>query len=204
MKPSNFKCILFDFDGVIIESNSVREQGFREVLKQYPADQLEDLIIFHNANGGWSRYVKFRYFFKEIRKEPIAEAQVNELASQFSSIMKGILINPKFLIAETISYIESMHKFGKEMHIVSGSDSNELRELCSALKIDHYFKSINGSPDPKTQLVKDILEASTLKRSDFCLIGDARNDYDAAKENGITFFGYNNPSLRGLDKYLVL
>jgi len=204
MEPSNFKLILWDFDGVIIESNSVREKGFREVLKQYPTEQVEELMDFHNANGGWSRYVKFRYFFEEIRKEPITEEHVNELAGQFSSIMKGLLVNPELLIAEIVTYIADMYNSGKEMHIVSGSDGNELRGLCSALKIDHYFKSINGSPTPKTQLVNDILEASTLKGTDFCLIGDAKNDYDAAKDNGITFFGFNNPQLKGLDKYLVL
>lgn len=204
MALRNFKLILWDFDGVIIESNSVREQGFREVLKTYPTEQVEQLIDFHNANGGWSRYVKFRYFFEEIRNESITDDKVNELAGQFSSIMKDLLVNPELLITETVAFIEDMYNSGKEMHIVSGSDGNELKGLCSALKIDHYFKSINGSPTPKTQLVKNILETSTLKASDFCLIGDAKNDYDAAKDNGIIFFGYNNSQLKGLDKYLVL
>ena len=195
MEPSNFKLILWDFDGVIIESNSVREQGFREVLKQYPTEQVEELIDFHNANGGWSRYVKFRYFFEEIRKEPITDEKVNELAGQFSSIMKDLLVNPELLIAETVAFIEEMYNSGKEMHIVSGSDGNELRALCSALKIDQYFKSINGSPTPKNLLVEAVVELNQYPKENIVLIGDSINDYEAAIVNGISFIGFNNESL---------
>ena len=195
MEPSNFKLILWDFDGVIIESNSVREQGFREVLKQYPIEQVEELIDFHNVNGGWSRYVKFRYFFEEIRKEPITDEKVSELAVQFSAIMKVLLVNPELLIAETVAFIEDMYNSGKEMHIVSGSDVNELRGLCSALEIDHYFMSINGSPTPKNILVKEVIEPYQYLKENIVLIGDSINDYEAAKVNGISFFGYNNEML---------
>ena len=195
MEPSNFKLILWDFDGVIIESNSVREQGFREVLKQYPSEQVEELIDFHNANGGWSRYVKFRYFFEKIRKEPTTDEQVNDLAGKFSSIMKDLLVNPELLITETVAFIEEMYNSGKEMHIVSGSDGNELRGLCSALKIDHFFKSINGSPTPKNLLVKELVELNHYQKKNIVLIGDSINDYEAAKVNGIPFIGFNNELL---------
>ena len=36
------------------------------------------------------------------------------------------------------------------------------------------------------------------------LIGDAINDYHAAQENLITFFGYNNLKLKKLDKYFEI
>lgn len=202
--PDSFEVILWDFDGVIIDSNSVREQGFREVLRQYPNQQVQQLIDFHNTNGGWSRYVKFRYFFEKIRNESITEEQVYELAYRFSSIMKKALVDPELLIPKTISFIKELYISGKEMHIVSGSDGNELRDLCQTLKIAKYFASINGSPTPKRELVKNIIEPSDHDHSNFCLIGDSVNDYEAAKDNGITFFGYNNMELTGLDNYLTL
>ena len=33
--PADFDVLLWDFDGVIIDSNSVREFGFRQVLKEF-------------------------------------------------------------------------------------------------------------------------------------------------------------------------
>ena len=201
MKPEDYEIILWDFDGVIINSNSVREAGFRNVLCEYPKEQVEKLIDYHNINGGLSRYVKFRYFFEEIRKELVADDMVLELANKFSAIMKEHLVNPSLLIGPVVKFIKEQYNLGKKMHIVSGSDGNELRELCKSLELDHFFISINGSPTPKTVLVKNIIANGYLDQSEYCLIGDAINDYDASKVNSIKFFGYNNLKLKNLDSY---
>ena len=202
MEPSEFEVILWDFDGVIIDSNSVREFGFREVLKEFDSEQVEQLIAFHNANGGWSRYVKFRYFYEEILKRPISESKVQELASRFSSIMVKSLPNSELLIEETIGFIQEMSSQGKQMHIVSGSDGNELRSLCEQLELSKYFKSIHGSPTPKPALVKAIIDHDNISASQYCLIGDAVNDYEAASQNKIQFFGYNNAKLVKYGHYI--
>jgi len=202
MRPNDFEVILWDFDGVIIDSNSVRELGFRQVLKEFDSEQVEQLIDFHNANGGWSRYVKFRYFYEEILKRQISESQVQELANSFSSIMVDRLPNPELLIQETVRFIQEMNSQGKEMHIVSGSDGNELRSLCEQLELSKYFLSINGSPTPKSALVKAIIDNSNISASQYCLIGDAMNDYDAAVQNEIQFFGYNNKELMNYGDYI--
>ena len=201
-KPEDYNVILWDFDGVIIDSNTVRELGFREVLKEFDSEQVEELIDFHNANGGWSRYVKFRYFYEEILKRSINDDKVQELANSFSSIMVENLSNPELLIDNTVHFIREMYSQGKQMHIVSGSDGNELRSLCEELELSKYFVSIHGSPTPKTDLVRSLINNSPRHPKDFCLIGDALNDYDAANENGIKFYGYNNPSLKKLDGYI--
>ena len=40
MSPKDFKVVLWDFDGVIIDSNPVREYGFRQVLRDFPENQV--------------------------------------------------------------------------------------------------------------------------------------------------------------------
>lgn len=202
MKPSDFEVILWDFDGVIIDSNSVREFGFREVLKEFDPHQVEQLIDFHNANGGWSRYVKFRYFYEEILKRPISENQVQDLANRFSSIMAENLANSELLIQETVLFIQEMHLLGKQMHIVSGSDGNELNSLCEELELSKYFLSIKGSPTPKPALVREIIDEGKISASKYCLIGDSFNDFEAASQNGIHFFGYNNNELVLYSEYI--
>ncbi len=194
--PSDYSVILWDFDGVILHSNAVRELGFREVLKNYPSEQVEALIDYHNQNGGLSRYVKFRYFFEIIRQEPITTEQVDELAGAFSEIMLRELPQKENIIAETLYFIQKSHTRGIEQHIVSGSDQNELRTLCKHLDLDGYFSSIQGSPTPKTDLVNGILTDHALSSDRFCLIGDSINDYEAARDNDIDFFGFNNEELK--------
>lgn len=204
MKPEDFKIILWDFDGVIINSCSIRESGFINVLSEYPKDQVEKLVDYHRINGGLSRYVKFRYFFEEIRNESVSDNMILELAQKFSSIMKDLLVNPSLLISPVVDFIKDQYDHGKEMHIVSGSDGNELRELCKSLNLNHFFISINGSPIPKNKLVSDIIKNGYASPSEYCLIGDAINDYDASVNNSIKFFAYNNPKLKKLDSYFEL
>jgi len=191
------KVIFWDFDGVIMDSMPVRNKGFELVLSEYPASEVAQLMDFHLANGGLSRYVKFRYFFEEIRGNSVTEAEVNDWALKFSSVMKRELMDKKLLIENSVSFIQQNHE-KYTMHIVSGSDQAELRYLCEQLDLDGYFDSIHGSPTPKKQLVQDILTDKTYEVSETVLIGDSINDFEAAETNNIDFLGYNNTQLESL------
>jgi phosphoglycolate phosphatase-like HAD superfamily hydrolase len=187
------KVLLWDFDGVIIDSNHAREYGFIEVLKGFPKGQIEDLINFHRKNGGLSRYVKFRHFFEVIRNEPLSDTDLQMLCDQFSEIVKSLLKDSSLLIPSTTSFIKS--NYGKfKMHIVSGSDGNELVEICDYLGLSSYFLSIHGSPRPKIKLVEDLLKQNKYFNEECLLIGDSINDWEAASINNISFMGFNGSS----------
>jgi phosphoglycolate phosphatase-like HAD superfamily hydrolase len=195
MKLNKIQTLFWDFDGVIMDSNAVRDRGFKEVLNGYPENEVDALMTFHQDNGGLSRYVKFRYFFEVIRGESISEAQVKIWAEKFSKIMMELLIKPDLLIQETLNFMKAnAHNFN--MHIVSGSDQTELRHICKSLDIAHYFNSIHGSPTPKNNLVATLLEKHTYNKSSCLLIGDSKNDFEAAKVNGIYFMGYGNEKIK--------
>ena len=187
--------ILFDFDGVLIDSMPVRELGFRKVLEDYPAKEIDKLIDFHNSNGGLSRYVKFRFFFENILEKIISDKEINTLASSFSKIMLELLANPDLLINDSLDFVTKNYS-DMDLHIVSGSDGDELRTLCVGLGIANYFKSINGSPSPKTDLVRDLISRFSYDKNSTVLIGDSTNDLEAAVHNQIRFIGYNNPKLK--------
>jgi phosphoglycolate phosphatase-like HAD superfamily hydrolase len=199
---SQYKTILWDFDGVIMDSMPIRDKGFELVLSDYPKDQVAQLMAYHRNNGGLSRYHKFRYFFEEIRKEIISEEEITLLAGRFSKVMLENLLNPELLILDSVNFIRSNYqKF--DIHIVSGSDQNELRTICDYLGLSMYFKSIHGSPTPKTELVKNLLRENNYQNESCCLIGDSVNDFEAAEVNGIDFFGYNNLLLNSFkSKYI--
>jgi beta-phosphoglucomutase-like phosphatase (HAD superfamily) len=60
------KAIIFDFDGVILESASIKTNAFAEVVRDYPREQAEEFVQYHMSHMGISRHVKFRYFIEEI------------------------------------------------------------------------------------------------------------------------------------------
>lgn len=193
--PDTIKNILWDFDGVLMDSMPVRDKGFEIVLKEHSKEEVERLMQYHRQNGGLSRYVKFRYFFEKIKGRKINEEEVNEYASRFSEVMYENLIDENLLIENSLQFVRGNYK-QYNMHIVSGSDQKELRHICQKLGIDKYFNSIHGSPTPKKKLVKDLLLENQYKLEETILIGDSINDYEAAVENGISFYGYNNLKLK--------
>ena len=187
---SKMKIIFWDFDGVILNSNEVRDSGFEIVLKDFPKNQVELLLNYHRQNGGLSRYVKFRHFFEVIRGEKVSKDKIRTYAQLFSDIMLNQLKNKDLLIKDSLKFIKE-NKDKYIMHIVSGSDGDELNVLCQALDIDDFFKTINGSPTLKNDLVKNILNEYAYNPKQCILIGDSVNDYDAAINNNIKFLGYN-------------
>ena len=200
MKLNKIQTLFWDFDGVIMDSNAVRDRGFEEVLKDYPQTEVNALMAFHRENGGLSRYVKFRYFFEDIRSESITKEEVNIWADKFSQIMMQLLINSDLLIQETLNFIKAnAEKY--IMHIVSGSDQRELRKICESLDIAKYFSSIHGSPTPKNDLVAELLQTHSYDKSTCLLIGDSKNDFEASKINGIQFMGYGNEKIKADTDY---
>ena len=190
------KTILWDFDGVILDSMKVRNWGFREIFKDFDNKFVQKLIEYHIENGGLSRYVKIRYFYEKILKTKISEDKIFKYAEQFSILMKKKLINKDNLIDDSLVFIKNNFK-KYNFHIVSGSDDKELNYLCKKLDISKYFISIHGSPTCKNDLVKNLL--TKHKYSQVYLIGDSINDFEAAKINNIKFYGYNNPKLISLN-----
>lgn len=195
------KTVLWDFDGVILDSMEVRDWGFEEIFKDFNKDLTMQLLAYHRNNGGLSRYVKIRYFFEEILNQPITEEEVLEYARKFSLLMRVKLTNPKNLVLDAVDYIKKNHQ-NYNFHIVSGSDQEELRFLNRELGMDKYFISIHGSPTPKKQLVVNLLGKHNYQIENTCLIGDSINDYEAARYNNIAFYGYNNFELSPLGNYV--
>lgn len=196
------KNILWDFDGVIIDSMKVRDWGFEEIFKMFSKKDVIKLLEFHRENGGLSRYMKIRHFHEVILNQGISEEEVLDFSLRFSDIMRDELVNPKYLIDDSLSFIKNNYR-NYNFHIVSGSDQNELRFLIRELGIKKYFMTIHGSPTPKNKLVKSLLSRHKYKLKETCLIGDSINDYEAAKYNKISFKGYNNFNLKPLQTVYI-
>jgi HAD superfamily hydrolase (TIGR01549 family) len=193
----NIKNIFWDFDGVLIDSNNIRTNGFREIFHEHPRNLVDQLIEYHFKNGGLSRYDKIKYFYEKILKKSISKTQVVEYSNSYKSIMLNHLLNKKFLINDSLNFIKNNNS--KNMFLVSASDEKELTIICEYLDLKKYFIEIKGSPTTKKNNLKNLLCEYNLESVDSVLIGDSFNDYEAAKFNEINFYGYNNKSLQSYD-----
>ena len=191
----NYKTILWDFDGVILNSNIIRTKGFIEIFKDFPNNYTAQLVKYHEEMGGLSRYHKIEYFFTKIVKKKIKQDEIFFYAEKYKSFILNNLVNKRFIINETLDYIKQNRNIFS-MHIVSASDENELKQICKELELDSFFCSIHGSPTAKKENIMSLLKFNKLIKEEVVLIGDSINDYEAAVYNKIDFMGYNNIELK--------
>ena len=193
------KNILFDFDGVILDSMKIKGDGFVELFSKHNELDIKSIEEYHYKNGGISRFKKIEYFYKHILKVSITQNEIEELADKFSVIIENKLYNKENLIKNTIDFIINNYEEYK-LHIVSGSEHLELNDLCDYFNLTEYFITINGSPTIKDVIVKNIMYQYNYNSNETILIGDSINDYNSAKYNKIDFYGFNNIKLKEYSK----
>ena len=182
-----YKNLIFDFDGVLAESNEIRFNGFRRLFQEFPLSQVDELVAYAKANGGVSRYEKIRYFFQEVREEPITEERVQVLAARFSDLVYQEVVNAEPVKGSVEFLKQNVSRFN--FALVSGSDQSELRMVCRERGIDRYFKRILGSPVKKKDNLAQLLEDLGWKTNETVYIGDSNNDLEASLANSINFIG---------------
>ena len=95
------KQIIFDFDGVILKSHKVKSQAFYDLFSSYGKKISEKVLSYHLKNEGKSRFIKFKYIYKNILKEKISKKKLDLLSKNFDAIsLEKIneLKIPKYLI----------------------------------------------------------------------------------------------------------
>jgi phosphoglycolate phosphatase-like HAD superfamily hydrolase len=174
---TQYQTLIFDCDGVILNSNRIKTQAFYDVSKIYGYKPAQTLKDYHIQNGGISRYKKFEYLLTEILQKPIETQELNSLLSSFSKKVKNALLICE--IAKNIKELRDKTKHAKWL-IVSGGDQAELREIFKQRGLDGYFDGgIFGSPDDKITILKNEKnKCNIIGKSLF--IGDSMYDYQAA------------------------
>ena len=81
-----FDKIIFDFDGVILNSHNVKTQAFYDLFKKYGKEIAYKSKNYHLENTGISRFVKFNHILKNFVKKKKNKKLVEKLSKQFSKI----------------------------------------------------------------------------------------------------------------------
>jgi phosphoglycolate phosphatase-like HAD superfamily hydrolase len=179
-----YKTIIFDCDGVVLNSNKIKTNAFYEVTKHFGHKFSQSLVDYHLINGGISRYQKFEYFITKILQKPYDKILNEELLEDFAKYVKRSLINCE--IAEGLDQLKAKNPKANWL-IVSGSDQNELQEVFKALNIQRYFEGgIFGSPDDKNTIIEREMECKNIKKPAL-FFGDSKYDYLAAKKANLDF-----------------
>ena len=125
-KYCNYATVLFDCDGVILDSNRLKTEAFYKVGLKYGSVAATTLVKYHQENGGISRYQKFDYFLRTIVQVTPTEALLSLLLKDYQKLVfDGLLKCPMSNAITTIA--NKSQDVGRL--IVSGGDQVEIRKV---------------------------------------------------------------------------
>jgi phosphoglycolate phosphatase-like HAD superfamily hydrolase len=208
------KAVIFDFDGVIVESAELKKNAYELIFKEYTDDCRETLDYFI-TNSGFSRFIIFRYFFENTLKKEYTDSIGEILSKRYSGIVLQEVINAPF--------VDGAEEFLKKNHtrfltfIATGTPHKEILYIAEQRGIDSYFDGIFGSPELKQKIINTILKEYGLKNDEVVFVGDAESDLTAALDTGVHFVAriteyneemlkeckYKIPNISGLERIIA-
>lgn len=185
------KAFIFDFDGVILESATIKTDAFAEVVQDYPKEQAEAFVRYHMSHMGISRHVKFQYFIENILQEPYSADKERILADKFSSIVFNKVMCCDYVPGAREFLEQCYQKY--DFYIATGTPEEEILQILDGRDLRRFFKGVYGTPGKKEDIAANILEVNHYSPEEVIFVGDAGTDLRAADQNNIHFVGRNTP-----------
>lgn len=181
-----YKTIFWDFDGVIKDSNDVKDEGYARLFEPFGPDVVNKAVEHNIAHGGISRFEKIPMYLKEYAGVEVPEAELQKYFSRYSELTIDGVVKSDYK-KPIINYIDANWQ-RQSFYIVTGSSQGDIDAITERLGIRQYFKGIFGSPEKKPDIIARVLGQASFSKAQCCMIGDADTDWHAAEENNIDFF----------------
>jgi HAD superfamily hydrolase (TIGR01549 family) len=188
MQANTIKVCVFDFDGVIVESNDIKDSVFQKMFSAYPA-HYADLMHYHREHVSESRVKKFDYLLN-ITGRAGDKQLMEQLLSNFSNLTLNLMKSVTFVngAKELLASLKHL-----PLYLASITPITDLEIILQDLGLRHFFKDVYGCP-PWTKLdaIKEIIKRENVGVEHVLLIGDSAGDQRCAKKTGIHFIGRNS------------
>jgi phosphoglycolate phosphatase-like HAD superfamily hydrolase len=182
-----FSLIVFDCDGVLLESVAVKTDAFRNLFLEHGMNAAERMITYHLAHGGVSRFQKFAWFHREVLGRTITPDEERALNQRFMELcLSGVMAAP--FVPGIIDFLKEWHQ-RLPLYIASGTPDEELKEIIAKRDLNRFFQGVHGTPPDKTALLAGIVERAGVRPGKTLMVGDSSTDLDAALSVGTWFYG---------------
>lgn len=199
------RCVVFDFDGTLVDSNSIKRQAFFEVAGTFRngTEMMERIL------GGAADRDRY-WVFDEFARGLPGEADPAELAERYTRIcQERIAAAPEILGARAC--LERLRSEGKHLFLNSATPAGPLANLVRLRHLECLFEAIYGAPAAKHENLAAIRARHRYAPEEMLVVGDGESDRVSAEMTGCHFVAVENadnnftleapyriPNLRGL------
>lgn len=183
---TNLHAIIFDFDGVIADSNDIKLSAMKKLFEK-DSDKLPEIVVLYEQMGGLSRLIKFERFYRDILGRSLDINERGRLADRYRDmVIDRVIACPS--IAGSSEFL-ARYSRRQPIFLLSGTPQAELDVVVAARGLRRYFREVHGSPPGKVDVISSVLTRYELRPHNVVMIGDAVLDQEAAQNTGIGFIG---------------
>lgn len=192
------KVIVFDFDGVLVDSNIMKKEAFSELFADNSRAQA---ALCGTPNTFWqkTRFEYLREIFYQLGEE---EGRIAQLVSAYSERYDKLVqerIKKLGLIPGVYEVLEKLSS-NYNLYINSATAEKALIATVKSLGIERFFKQVLGvRPDGfesiprfKESNLEKIISIEKVGGDEILFVGDGEADKAAAEKYGCRFIGIPN------------
>jgi len=185
------RCVVFDFDGTLVDSNAIKRDTFFAIARPWdPSDEIvtEVFACWPTAD----RYEKTRkiaeglIFRNLLPKDSSAQEWASRLANEYTAECEGAIASCAEMPGASQS-LKELSTQGCLLFINSATPVEPLRRLLKLRNWAHFFQTVYGAESCKADNLKQIALETGAKAHEIAHVGDQADDQLATEQFGCHF-----------------
>ncbi|MDD5131494.1 MAG: HAD hydrolase-like protein [bacterium] len=194
------KVVIFDFDGVLIDSNAIKREAYYQIFASLDNSRGAISACLQEEREG-DRYHVIRRILQRLCPQA-GEEEVSSYAKNYGIICEARTSTCREIPGASACLDCLAGKY--DLYINSATYEDSLRRVVYKRGWDHYFREVLGSPRTKVENLARIMKCQKVAGQEMVFIGDSQRDLNAAQTCGCHFVGIKNADNDFKAKNLVL
>ncbi|MDC0177977.1 HAD family phosphatase [Polaribacter sp.] len=197
MIPKNIKCVIFDMDGVIIDSEEIHKKAYYETFTSIGVNVSDKLYKTLTGSSTINAFQKLVAHFKlDLNPEKLVINKRKRYINFFEN-------DPTLHLVKGVEeLIKHCYNKGITLVLASSSAMVNIDRVFDRFNLNTYFSAkISGADLTESKPHPEIFEKAALlgdtPKENCIVIEDSDNGIKAANAAGIYVFGYKNPMVEG-------
>jgi len=191
--PKKLQCVIFDMDGVIIDSEEIHKKAYYETFKNLGVEVSEEL---YKTMTGSSTINAFQKLVNHFNLNDIPEELVLQKRKCYVNYFEN---DPTLSLVNGVKeLIQFLYKQNLTLVLASSSAMVNINRVFSRFDLNQYFTAkISGADLTASKPHPEIFEKAAIlggvSKEQCIVIEDSDNGIKAANDAGIFVVGYENP-----------
>jgi phosphoglycolate phosphatase-like HAD superfamily hydrolase len=178
--------VVFDFDGTLVDSNSIKRQGFFKVVATHPGGDMQMRRLLDWMTGT-RRDIFEAYVALQAAANPLLALDAGSLTREYTARVDADVAVAAEMPGAT-DLLHGLRQQGKHLYLSSATPIDSLRPIIDRRGWSHLFDAIFGAPQTKPASLLQIRATTGTPSHSLAVVGDGSDDRDSAATVGCRFF----------------